>query len=162
LGRVARRLGEPRRDPHAARSRERACARDRPGRAPRRPRHSCRRRHDHGDRVRGHAGGGDRARAAPSPRRRHVMATRLSNTAVLAYSGGLDTSCAIAWLKEDYGYDDVIAVLVDVGQQTDFEPAFHRGYAAGATEVKLVDKRDEFADEQVAKAIKTNALYEGK
>jgi argininosuccinate synthase len=57
----------------------------------------------------------------------------VSKTAVLAYSGGLDTSCAIAWLKEDYGYDDVIAVLVDVGQQTDFEPAFERGYAAGAT-----------------------------
>jgi argininosuccinate synthase len=86
----------------------------------------------------------------------------MSNTAVLAYSGGLDTSCAIAWLKEDYGYDDVIAVLVDVGQQGDFEPAVERGYAAGATEVMLVDKRDEFADEQVAKAIRTNALYEGK
>ena len=86
----------------------------------------------------------------------------MSKTAVLAYSGGLDTSCAIAWLKEDYGYDEVIAVLVDVGQQADFEPAFERGYAAGATEVMLVDKRDEFADEQVAKAIQTNALYEGK
>src|ERR1044071_5198294 len=83
-------------------------------------------------------------------------------TAVLAYSGGLDTSCAIAWLKEDYGYDDVIAVLVDVGQQANFEPAFERGYAAGASEVMLIDRRDEFADEQVAKAIQTNALYEGK
>jgi argininosuccinate synthase len=51
----------------------------------------------------------------------------MGKTAVLAYSGGLDTSCAIAWLKEDYGFDDVIAVLVDVGQQTDFEPAFARG-----------------------------------
>ncbi len=86
----------------------------------------------------------------------------MGKTAVLAYSGGLDTSCAIAWLKEDYGFDDVIAVLVDVGQQTDFEPAFARGYAAGATEVTLIDRRDEFADEQVAKAIQTNALYEGK
>ena len=57
----------------------------------------------------------------------------MSRTAVLAYSGGLDTSCAIAWLKEDYGFDDVIAVLVDVGQQADFEPAFDRGYAAGET-----------------------------
>jgi len=86
----------------------------------------------------------------------------MSKTAVLAYSGGLDTSCAIAWLKEDYGYDDVIAVLVDVGQQTDFEPAFVRGYAAGASEVMLIDRRDDFADEQVAKAIQANALYEGK
>ena len=97
-------------------------------------------------------------RIPPPPRRRHLM----SKTAVLAYSGGLDTSCAIAWLKEDYGYDDVIAVLVDVGQQTDFEPAFERGYAAGASEVMLIDRRDDFADEQVAKAIQTNALYEGK
>jgi argininosuccinate synthase len=86
----------------------------------------------------------------------------MPGTAVLAYSGGLDTSCAIAWLKEDYGYDEVIAVLVDVGQQTDFEPAFARGYAAGASEVLLVDRKDEFADEQVARALQTNALYEAK
>jgi argininosuccinate synthase len=82
--------------------------------------------------------------------------------AVLAYSGGLDTSCAIAWLKEDYGFDEVVAVLVDVGQQTDFEPAFARGYAAGADEVLLIDRKDDFADEQVSKALQANALYEGK
>ena len=58
------------------------------------------------------------------------MAT-MNGTAVLAYSGGLDTSCAIAWLKEDYGFDEVIAVLIDVGQDTDFGPAFARGRAAG-------------------------------
>jgi argininosuccinate synthase len=82
--------------------------------------------------------------------------------AVLAYSGGLDTSCAIAWLKEDYGFDEVIAVLVDVGQQTDFEPSFARGYAAGADDVLLIDRKDDFADEQVSKALQANALYEGK
>jgi argininosuccinate synthase len=86
----------------------------------------------------------------------------MSGTAVLAYSGGLDTSCAIAWLKEDYRFDEVVAVLVDVGQQTDFEPAFARGRAAGADDVLLVDKRVEFADEVVARALKANALYEGK
>ena len=85
-----------------------------------------------------------------------------ARTAVLAYSGGLDTSCAIAWLKEDYGFDEVVAVLVDVGQDADFEPAIARGYAAGATEVVLVDRKDAFADDQVAKALLTNALYEGK
>jgi argininosuccinate synthase len=83
-------------------------------------------------------------------------------TAVLAYSGGLDTSCMIGWLKEDYGYDEVIAVLVDVGQDTDFEPAFARGRAAGADDVVLVDKKEEFADDQVAKTLIANALYEGK
>ena len=86
----------------------------------------------------------------------------MSKTAVLAYSGGLDTSCAIAWLKEDYGYDEVVAVLVDVGQAVDFEPAFARGRAAGADDVVLVDRKDAFAEEQVAKALRANALYEGK
>src|SRR5919204_563953 len=83
-------------------------------------------------------------------------------TAVLAYSGGLDTSCMIGWLKEDYGYDEVVAVLVDVGQDTNFEPAFARGRAAGADDVVLVDRKDAFAEEQVAKALHANALYEGK
>jgi argininosuccinate synthase len=86
----------------------------------------------------------------------------MRRTAVLAYSGGLDTSCAIAWLREDYGFDDVIAVLVDVGQDTDFAPATARGYAAGASEVVVVDRRSAFADEQVAKALAANALYEGR
>jgi argininosuccinate synthase len=83
-------------------------------------------------------------------------------TAVLAYSGGLDTSCAISWLKEDYCYDEVVAVLVDVGQDADFEPAIARGHAAGADDVLLVDRTDEFAEEQVAKALLVNALYQGK
>ena len=83
-------------------------------------------------------------------------------TAVLGYSGGLDTSCAISWLKEDYGYDEVVAVLVDVGQDTDFDPAIARGYEAGADEVLLVDRTDAFAEEQVAKALLANALYQGK
>ena len=82
-------------------------------------------------------------------------------TAVLAYSGGLDTSCAIAWLKEDYSYEEVVAVLVDVGQETDFEPAVTRGLAAGADDVVVLDRKDELADDQVAKALLANALYEG-
>ena len=86
----------------------------------------------------------------------------MSRTAVLAYSGGLDTSCAIAWLKEDYGFDEVIAVLVDVGQAFDLEASITRGQAAGADDVLLVDRKDAFANDQVARAIKTNALYEGR
>jgi argininosuccinate synthase len=86
----------------------------------------------------------------------------VSNTAVLAYSGGLDTSCAIAWLKEDYGFDEVLAVLVDVGQEFDLDASLVRGEAAGADEVLLVDRRQAFADVQVAKALKANALYEGR
>ena len=86
----------------------------------------------------------------------------MSQTAVLAYSGGLDTTCIIAWLKEDYGYDEVVAVLCDVGQEFDLEQSQERGYAAGADDVLLVDRREAFANDQVAKAIQTNALYEGK
>ena len=86
----------------------------------------------------------------------------MTRTAVLAYSGGLDTSCAIAWLKEDYGFDDVVAVLVDVGQDAHFAPAEERASLAGADDVLLVDRKAAFADEQVAKALVANALYEGR
>ena len=86
----------------------------------------------------------------------------MSRMAVLAYSGGLDTSCAIAWLKEDYGFDEVIAVLVDVGQEFDLDASLARGRATGADDVVLLDRKDAFANEQVAKALKTNALYEGR
>src|SRR5687767_1709753 len=85
------------------------------------------------------------------------------STAVVAYSGGLDTSCILAWLKEDwYGFDEVVAVLVDVGQEFDLEESITRAKAAGADDVLLVDRKDAFADEQCARAILTNALYEGK
>lgn len=86
----------------------------------------------------------------------------MSRTAVLAFSGGLDTSCAIAWLREDYGFDDVVAVLVDVGQEFDVDESLARGRAAGASDVLLLDRVDAFANEQVARALKTNALYEGR
>jgi argininosuccinate synthase len=85
------------------------------------------------------------------------------STAVVAYSGGLDTSCIVAWLKEEpYGFDEVVAVLVDVGQAFDLEESIARGRAAGADDVLLVDRKGAFADEQCARAIVTNALYEGK
>ncbi len=92
--------------------------------------------------------------ALPAPER--------NRTAVLAYSGGLDTSCAIAWLKEDYGFDEVIAVLVDVGQAFDLDASIARGQAAGADDVLLIDRKEAFANEQVARALKSNALYEGR
>jgi argininosuccinate synthase len=87
----------------------------------------------------------------------------MSRTAVVAYSGGLDTSCILAWLKEDwYGYEEVVAVLVDVGQEFDLDESIIRAEAAGADDVLVVDRKDAFADEQCARAILTNALYEGK
>ncbi|HWO70366.1 MAG TPA: argininosuccinate synthase [Actinomycetota bacterium] len=80
--------------------------------------------------------------------------------AVLAYSGGLDTSVAIRWLREQ-GYD-VVAVAVDVGQQEDFDEVRRRGEAAGATEVRVVPAVERFAEEVLSRAIKANGLYEGK
>ena len=73
----------------------------------------------------------------------------MSKTAVLAYSGGLDTTCIIAWLKEFYDYDEVVAVLCDVGQEFDLEQSQERGYAAGADDVLLVDRREAFANDAV-------------
>ncbi|MFL5768039.1 MAG: argininosuccinate synthase [Actinomycetota bacterium] len=80
--------------------------------------------------------------------------------AVLAYSGGLDTSVTVRWLT-DQGFD-VSAVVVDVGQHDDFEAARARGETAGAVEVRVVRAADRFAEEFVSPAIKANALYEGK
>ena len=80
--------------------------------------------------------------------------------AVLAYSGGLDTSVAIRWLAEQ-GYE-VVAVAVDVGQQEDFGEVIRRGQLAGAAEVRVVNAVERFAAEFLTKAIAANGLYEGK
>src|SRR6185295_2587825 len=67
------------------------------------------------------------------------------------------------WLKEDwYGFDEVVAVLVYVGQEFDLEESITRARAADADDVLLVDRKEAFADEQCARAILTNALYEAK
>jgi argininosuccinate synthase len=86
----------------------------------------------------------------------------MSRTAVVAFSGGLDTSCIVSWLLEEYAYDEVVAVLVDVGQVYDLDGAVARGQAAGAEDVIVLDRKAAFAADQVAKALKTNALYEGR
>ncbi|MBW3546724.1 MAG: argininosuccinate synthase, partial [Actinobacteria bacterium] len=85
------------------------------------------------------------------------MATR----AVLAYSGGLDTSVAVRWMIEEMG-TEVIAVAVDVGQGGDFETIRERALAAGAVEAVVVDARREFAEDYVVPALRANARYEGK
>jgi argininosuccinate synthase len=79
---------------------------------------------------------------------------------VLAYSGGLDTSIAIKWLKEKYGYE-VIAVCIDVGENKDFEIIKKKAYDIGALECHIVDAKKLFAEQFLAPALKCNALYEG-
>jgi argininosuccinate synthase len=85
---------------------------------------------------------------------------------VLAYSGGLDTSVAVRWIQEEWGAE-VVALAADVGQVPDADSAYwdavrERALAAGAREAIVVDAREEYAREYVARAIKANALYEGK
>lgn len=83
------------------------------------------------------------------------------NRLVLAYSGGLDTSVAIPFLKDRTG-KDVVAVSLDIGQGGEsLETIRQRALACGAIESYIVDARDEFANEYCMKALKANAMYEG-
>ena len=85
----------------------------------------------------------------------------MTDRCVLAYSGGLDTSVAIGWLKDKYGAE-VIAMAVDVGQGVDEDLLHARGEACGAAEVIVVDAREEFARDFALPALRANALYMGK
>jgi len=80
---------------------------------------------------------------------------------VLAYSGGLDTSALVPYLKENYGYE-VIAALVDVGRMKDLEVLRRRALAAGAVESVVIDAKEEFLRDFAFPALKANALYEGR
>ena len=78
---------------------------------------------------------------------------------VLAYSGGLDTTVIIPWLKENYDYD-VIAVCIDVGQCDDWEHIKARALKTGASACYVVDARQEYVEEYIWPALKANAVYE--
>jgi len=80
---------------------------------------------------------------------------------VLAYSGGLDTSIIIPWLKENYDYD-VIAMIADVGQGDDIEAVVKKAYATGASNVIVEDLREEFLTGYVFSSLKAGAVYEHK
>ncbi|MGA1427839.1 MAG: argininosuccinate synthase domain-containing protein, partial [Methylophilaceae bacterium] len=86
----------------------------------------------------------------------------MSNKVVLAYSGGLDTSVAIEWIKEKTG-SEVVAVAADVGQGgEDMEIIKKRAIACGAIDAEVLDLKEEFADDYCAPALKANALYMDK
>src|SRR6476660_2212701 len=80
---------------------------------------------------------------------------------VLAYSGGLDTSIIIPWLKENYSYE-VIAMVADVGQGDDIEAVVEKAYKTGASKVVVEDLREEFLTDYVYPALKAGAVYEHK
>jgi argininosuccinate synthase len=80
---------------------------------------------------------------------------------VLAYSGGLDTSVAVQWLKEKHSAD-IVTVTVDVGQGDDMAAIERKAKATGAVKHYSIDAKREFIEDYVFPSIKANALYEGK
>lgn len=80
---------------------------------------------------------------------------------VLAYSGGLDTSIIIPWLKENYGYE-VIAVCVDVGQGSEIEAVREKAIKSGASKLYVEDVKEEFVEDYIFPTLKSGAMYEGK
>lgn len=77
----------------------------------------------------------------------------------LAYSGGLDTSIIIPWLKENYGCD-VVAVAVDVGQAEETSGLAEKAYRTGAIDFHLIDAKEEFASEYLFPVLRAGAIYE--
>ena len=80
---------------------------------------------------------------------------------VLAYSGGLDTTAIIPWLKENYNYD-VICCCIDVGQGNELDGLEERAKLSGAEKLYVLDVVDEFCDEYVVPCVQANAVYENK
>lgn len=80
---------------------------------------------------------------------------------VLAYSGGLDTSIIIPWLKENYGYE-VVAMCADLGQGEELAPLHDKALRTGATSIYIEDLRREFVTDFIWPVLKSGAIYEGK
>ena len=85
----------------------------------------------------------------------------MSDKVVLAYSGGVDTSVAIRWIKEKYNLD-VIAVTIDVGNERDFSTVRQKALDVGAIKALVIDAKDSYVDEYVFPALQADALYEGE
>ena len=81
---------------------------------------------------------------------------------VLAYSGGLDTSIIIPWLKETYPGCQVIAMIGDLGQQEDLEAAYKKALATGASSAYIEDLREEFITGYIWPTLRAGAVYEHK
>ena len=83
------------------------------------------------------------------------------NKVVLAYSGGLDTSIIIPWLKENYGCE-VIAMAADVGQGAELSGLEEKALKTGASKLYIEDLTDEFVNEYIIPTMQAGAVYEGK
>ena len=80
---------------------------------------------------------------------------------VLAYSGGLDTTAIIPWLKETYDYD-VVCVCIDCGQEEELDGLEERAKSCGAAKLYILDVIDEFCDDYIAPCVQAHAVYENK
>ena len=80
---------------------------------------------------------------------------------ILAYSGGLDTTAIIPWLKENFDYD-VVCVCIDCGQEEELNGLDERAKACGAAKLYILDVVDEFADEYIVPCVQAHAVYENK
>ena len=85
----------------------------------------------------------------------------MAEKVVLAYSGGLDTTAIIPWLKETYHYD-VICACIDVGQESELDGLEERAKLSGAEKLYILDVVDEFIDDYVMPCVQANAVYENK
>ncbi len=81
---------------------------------------------------------------------------------VLAYSGGLDTSAVIPWLKENYNFAEVICVCIDCGQEEELDGLEERAKYCGASKLYVIDVVDEFCDEYIVPCVQAHAVYENK
>jgi argininosuccinate synthase len=81
---------------------------------------------------------------------------------VLAYSGGLDTSIIIPWLKENYPGAEVVAVCTNVGQDEDLSGLEKKALASGASKLYLLDVREEFVKDFLFPILRAGAIYEDK
>ncbi len=89
------------------------------------------------------------------------MADKKVKKVVLAYSGGLDTSIIIPWLKENYGDPEIIAVSADVGQGSELEGLEEKAIKTGASKLYIEDLKKEFVEEFIFPTLKASAVYEG-
>lgn len=89
------------------------------------------------------------------------MEENMKEKVILAYSGGLDTTAIIPWLKENYDYE-VVCVCIDVGQDSELDGLEERAKLSGATKLYIEDVVEEFVDDYVIPCVKANAIYENK
>jgi argininosuccinate synthase len=87
------------------------------------------------------------------------FSTMTKGKVLLAYSGGLDTSCILAWLI-DQGYE-VLAYMANIGQEEDFEAAKAKALKIGASKVFIEDLREEFVNDLIWPTVQSNMIFEG-